>query len=32
MSDAHNSQQYGNNYNHQKILDVILYLNYFFFF
>jgi len=29
MSDTHNKLQYGNNYNHWKILDLVLDLNYF---
>jgi len=29
MSDTHNKLQYGNNYIHRKILDLVLYLNYF---
>jgi len=28
MSDAHNKLQYRNNYNHWKILDLVLDLNY----
>jgi len=28
MSDAHNKQQYRNYYNHWKILDLVLDLNY----
>ena len=24
MSEAHNKLQYGNNYNHRKILDLVL--------
>ena len=30
MSDTHNKLQYGNKYNHWKILDLFLDLNYFF--
>jgi len=29
MSDTHNKLQYGNNYNHWKILDWVLHLNHF---
>jgi len=29
MSDTHNKLQYGNKYNHWKILDLALHLNYF---
>ena len=29
MSDIHNKLQYGNNYNHWKILDLVLDVNYF---
>ena len=29
MSDTHNKLQYGNTYNHWKILDLALDLNYF---
>ena len=28
MSDTHNKLQYGNNYKHWKILDLVLDLNY----
>jgi len=28
MSDTHNKLQYGNNYNHWKILDLVLDINY----
>jgi len=28
MSDTYNKSQYGNNYNHWKILDFVLSLNY----
>ena len=31
MSDTHNELQYGNNYTHWKILNLVLDLNYFFF-
>jgi len=31
MSDTHDKQQNGKNYNHWKILDLFLDLNYFFF-
>ena len=31
MSDTHDNLQYGNNYNHWKILDLFLDLNYFYF-
>ena len=29
MSDTHNKLQYGNKYNHWKLLDLVLDLNYF---
>ena len=29
MSDTHNKLHHGNNYNHWKILDLVLDLNYF---
>ena len=29
MSDTHNKIEYGNNYNHWKISDLVLHLNYF---
>jgi len=29
MSDTHNKLQYSNNYNHSKILNLVLDLNYF---
>jgi len=29
MSDTHNELQYGNNYTHRKILNLVLALNYF---
>jgi len=32
MSDTHNKLQNGNNYNHWKILELVLDLNYFSFF
>ena len=28
MSDTHNKLKYGNNYNHWKMLDLVLDLNY----
>jgi len=31
MSDTHNKLQYGNNYNHWKILDLVLDLKNFYF-
>jgi len=29
MSDTHGKLQYGNNYNHWKLLDLVLELNFF---
>jgi len=32
MSDTHNKLQYGNNYNHWKLLELIVHVNYYLFF